>query len=311
MEEKMKRIISYPRMGKEYTELIKQSLENLGLNVQLPPKTTRKTINLGVRNSSEMMCFPYKVTLGNFIEALENGANTLLMYDTQGQCRLRHYYKIQKFTLNNLGYNNFEMYGVNGENLVKTLRKLSGKSRMNVMKEIYYNFPKKLKEHDETKNHWSDEKPNIGIIGEIFSAIDETINYGIEKKIKSYGANPFNTVVLGDFLGETIFKKLNPFRKDEKKRYKKQASKYLNGKLGGHGYENIYHLLELIDKKIDGVIHVEPLTCAPEVTIEPIINHLCRKNNLPLLRIPIDENNSEANLETRIETFCELIKMRK
>jgi len=51
----MKRIISYPWIGKKYSQMLKQSLENLGLKVQLPPKTTRKTINLGVKNSSEMM----------------------------------------------------------------------------------------------------------------------------------------------------------------------------------------------------------------------------------------------------------------
>lgn len=306
------RIITFPWMGKEYNNMMKQSLENLGINVQLPPKTTRSAIELGVKNSSEMMCYPYKVTLGNFIEALDNGANTLIMYDSKGQCRLRHYYKIQEFTLKNLGYNNFEMYGISGTNLVKTLKKFSGKSRIKILFEIYHNFPKKLKAYDKRKTRWSNKKPNIGIIGEIFCACDELMNYGIENKIKSYGANPFSTVTLTDFFGEHIlFKKFIPFIKDPKKKYKKQAEKYLNGKLGGHGYENLYNLLEIIDRGIDGVLHLLPLTCMPETTVEPFINHICRENNVPLLRIPIDENNSEANLETRLETFIELIKMRK
>ena len=306
----MARIISLPRMGKQYTELLKSSLENLGLNIQLPPKTTRKTINLGVKNSAEMQCFPYKVTLGSFIESLDNGADTLFMYDTQGPCRFRHYYKLQELALRNLGYD-FEIYGINGGNLIKTLKKLSGKSSIKIMKEVYFNFPKKLKECDK-RIQWSDEKPNIGIIGELFCSMDETTNYGIENKIKSYGANPFNTVTLSDFFGGDIsLKKFIPFRKDERKKHKIEASKYLNGELGGHGYENIYNLLGLVDKKVDGIIHIEPLTCAPEVMVEPIINHICKDNHIPLLRIPIDENNSEANLETRIETFCESIKMRK
>ncbi len=81
--------------------------------------------------------------------------------------------------------------------------------------------------------------------------------------------------------------------------------------MGGHGYENIYHLLELIEKRIDGILHLLPLTCMPETTVEPFINYICREQNIPLLRIPIDENNSEANLNTRLETFVDLIKMRK
>ncbi len=306
------RIISFPWMGKEYSIMIKQSLENLGLNVQLPPKTTRKTINLGVKNSSEMMCFSYKVTLGNLIEALEEGADTLLMWDSRGQCRLRHYHKIQEFTLRNMGFDNFEMYGLSGMNAYKILKRLSGRSRLEVLSEIYLNLPKRLKEYDYKKTSWSKDKPNIGIIGEIFCSCDETINYGIESKIRSYGANPFNTVTLTNFIGENLFgKKFIPFIKDDKAKYKKEADKYLNGKLGGHGYENICNLLGLVDKKIDGVIHLLPLTCMPEVTVEPFINHICRGHNIPLLRIPIDENNSEANLSTRLETFVDLIKMRK
>lgn len=308
----MERIISFPWMGKDYSEMIKQSLENLGLNIQLPPKTTRRTINLGVKNSSEMTCFPYKVTLGNFIEALEDGANTLLMWNSKGQCRQKHYHKIQEFTLRNLGFDNFEMYGISGMNIFNVLRKLSEKSGLEILLEVYRKFPKRLKECDAEKTQWSKDKLNIGIIGEIFSCCDESINYGIESKIESYGANPLNTVTLTSFIGDNLFgKKFIPFIRDDKIKYKREASKYLNGKLGGHGYENIYHLLELIEKRIDGVLHLLPLTCMPETTVEPFINYICREHNIPLLRIPIDENNSEANLNTRLETFVDLIKMRK
>lgn len=258
-----------------------------------------------------MFCFPYKVTTGNFIEALDNGANTLLMYDSQGSCKLRHYHKLQELALKNRGYN-FEIYGVSGKNIVKVLKKLSGKSTIKVMKEVYLNFPKKLKELEAKKNHWSKEKPNIGLIGEIFCSIDETINYNLEDKIKSYGVNTFNTVSMGAFIGNNLYgKKYIPFIKDEKKEYKKEASKYFNGETGGHAFENVYNLLELVDKKVDGVIHVTPLSCSPEILAESVINHICKENKVPLLRVPIDENFAELNLETRLEVFTELIKMRR
>ena len=89
------RKVTIPWIGREYTKLLARSLTNLGLNVELPPFTTDKTIQIGVRNTAEMVCFPLKPTLGNFVEALDNGADTLLMYDSQGQCRLKHYWKIQ------------------------------------------------------------------------------------------------------------------------------------------------------------------------------------------------------------------------
>ncbi|MHC5154771.1 MAG: hypothetical protein ACYSO3_01305, partial [Planctomycetota bacterium] len=87
IQSKKSRTVAIPWMGKDYIELLAQSLRNLGVKVLLPPPTTDKTIQLGVRNTAEMVCFPLKPTLGNFIEALDNGADTLLMFDSKGQCR--------------------------------------------------------------------------------------------------------------------------------------------------------------------------------------------------------------------------------
>ena len=129
----LKRVITFPRLGEEYTKQIVKSFEILDLNIVLPPKITDKTIKLGVKYSPDMMCFPYKVTLGNFIEALDKGANTLLMYDTCGQCRFRHYFKLQDFVLKDLGYN-FDMLAFNKRNFIPVFKKLSGKSSFAVVR---------------------------------------------------------------------------------------------------------------------------------------------------------------------------------
>jgi len=85
------RVVTYPRMGNKTTDITKNFLENLGLNVLECPKTTDKTIRLGAENCANMACFPLKQTLGNYIEAMDMGANTLLSYDTNGSCRFRQY----------------------------------------------------------------------------------------------------------------------------------------------------------------------------------------------------------------------------
>lgn len=302
------RVVTFPRMGNEYTKIIKNTFENLGLNVKLPPRTTDKTIQIGVRNTAEMFCYPIKPTLGNFAEALENGVNTLIMYDSMGTCRFKQYWKIHEFTLKNMGYE-FEMYNLSTKNIVSQLKKISKQSGLKVRKELF-NLYKNLKEYDQEKLRWSKNKPNIGIIGEVFCCCDERTNYGIEKKLSNLDVKPVNTVTLSGFINDSI-KKGFPFKKDKLKKYKKEAQKYLNGNLGGHGIQNLYNLLNLSNKEIDGIIHLLPLSCSPEVAIEVYVNSICQINKIPLLRIPIDENTAEANLETRLETFCELIKMRK
>lgn len=270
------RIVTFPWIGKEYSQIIKEFLESLSLNVQLPPQTTKKTIELGVKNSAPMFCFPYKITLGNYIESLENGANTLLMYDSQGQCKLRHYYKVHEFTLRNLGFNDFEMCNLSGKNMVGLLSRLSGKSKLKVVREIFHLY-QTIKRHDQKRDVWSLDKPNIGIIGEIFCSIDQVTNYNLERKIKSYGCNPYNTVNLSSFLGESVFGKLNPFKK--KSEYQLQAERYVNGRTGGHALQNLASLFKLIDRRVDSVIHIKPLTCFTEdtaITIDSFISKLIK-----------------------------------
>lgn len=302
------RIVSLPWMGKEYTNQIKKTLESLDIKVLLPPIISNETIKKGVKYSADMMCFPFKVTLGNFIEALDQGANTLLMYDSCGQCRLRHYYKIHELTLRQLGYD-FEIFPVNAKNILSVFKKLSGKSTIatfNAVKDLI----KKIYEIDKQRYVWSKEKLNIGIIGEIYTCCEEKVNYRIEDKLKKFGVNPFNTSNLSDFIKESLKEKFF-CNFIGKRKYKKMAKEYLNGPLGGHGLENIYNLLWLKDKKVDGIIHLLPLSCMPEATIEPIINLICQENKIPFLRLPIDETNSEANVDTRVETFIELIKRKR
>lgn len=300
------RTVTIPWMGKDYIGLLARSLRNLGIRVQLPPSTTDRTIQIGVRHTAEMVCFPLKPTLGNFVEALENGADTLLMYDSQGQCRLRHYWKIQEFALRQMGYR-FEMFHVNYSNVLRVLKKLSGATYTAILRELF-RFYGRIKKLDRRKEVWSKNRPNIGIIGEMFTCCDERINFGIERKIEKLGAKPVNTVTLSSFIRDTFLQKLH--WPSKRSRYSRQADTYLNGPLGGHGRENISHLLELVDNHIGGVIHLLPMSCMPETSIEPFVTAICREHNTPLLRIPIDENTAEANLETRLETFVELIKMR-
>jgi len=127
-----------------------------------------------------------------------------------------------------------------------------------------------------------------------------------KKRLKELGANVFNTVRISDFVKACL-----RLEAGEKRIYKKRAKTYLNGKLGGHGFENIYNTMYLLDRGIDGIIHLLPLSCMPETTVEPILDKICLEHNIPLLRLPIDETRSEMNFETRLETFVDLIKRRK
>jgi len=302
-----KRIVTFPRMGKEYTLIFQKILEDLGFEVVAPFPNSEKTIKFGVKHSSDMMCFPYKVTLGNFKEALERGVNTLVMWDSRGRCRFRHYWRIQEQTLKDLGYK-FEICPLN-LNFFSSLKKINPSLNPFKILKVLAKYWKKIKEIDRKKQVLSKDKINIGLIGEIYTILEESVNSNIAEKLKKLGTNVYYTVTLSDFLKESLEGALK--LKIRKRKWRKEAEKYLNGPLGGHGFENIINLLWLRDYNIDGVVHLLPMSCMPETTVEPIINKICQEAKIPLLRLAIDETNSEANVNTRVETFVELIKRKK
>lgn len=96
--------VTFPHMGNICVAL-KAAFERVGVDFIIPPPTSQHTLDLGVRYSPEMVCLPFKLTLGNMIEALELGADTIAMVGQYGPCRFGYYHKVQELILRKLGYN--------------------------------------------------------------------------------------------------------------------------------------------------------------------------------------------------------------
>lgn len=78
-------------------------LLDLGAEVVVPPPCTRRTLDLGVRLSPEFACLPLKVTLGNFLEAEESGAEAVIMAGGCGPCRFGYYAQVEREVLKAAG----------------------------------------------------------------------------------------------------------------------------------------------------------------------------------------------------------------
>ena len=121
------KIACFPEIG-DYYIVVNLLLERcLNYKTIICPPTTRRTVEIGSRNSPDMICTPFKVTLGNLIEALEAGANVLVM--PGAGCRLGFYDLLQKQILSDLGYE-FEMlplfdYIPSAERLFKNFKEIN------------------------------------------------------------------------------------------------------------------------------------------------------------------------------------------
>ncbi len=95
--------VTFPHMGNAHIA-VKALLEGLKLEVIPPPPITKKTLELGVRYSPEFACMPLKINIGNFIEAIDKGADTIVMAGGWGPCRFGYYAQVQRDILKDLGY---------------------------------------------------------------------------------------------------------------------------------------------------------------------------------------------------------------
>ena len=94
--------VTLPRYG-EYNCAFKYLLEKgLDCTYIMPPPLTKHTLDIGTKYSPEFVCTPFKTTLGSFIEAIENGAETLIM--THGDCRLGYYAELHEQILRDMNY---------------------------------------------------------------------------------------------------------------------------------------------------------------------------------------------------------------
>ena len=100
--------VTFPHMGQVWVPLKTLFAKN-GVEFIMPPRSSKRTMTLGVENSPEWICLPYKILLGNYIEGLELGADTILNVAGPGLCRLGYYAKLHEEALRKLGFE-FKMY---------------------------------------------------------------------------------------------------------------------------------------------------------------------------------------------------------
>ncbi len=99
--------VTFPHAGQAWVPLSTVFAKS-GVECIVPPPTSKRTLSLGVKYSPEWVCLPFKLNLGNFLEAMEMGADTLAYVSGAGLCRLGYYAKVSEQILRDAGYQ-FEM----------------------------------------------------------------------------------------------------------------------------------------------------------------------------------------------------------
>jgi len=352
--------VGMPHMGNLYIPF-KALFQRLKVDFVIPPVSNQRTLSLGARYSPEGLCIPFKMTLGNLIEAAEMGANTLLMPGGDGICRLGYYTKVQEQILHELGYNveiiqlgvsehkfagllgiikrvsnnapwpriiSAFRFGLAKLNSLDTIERLVQKVRpvelvKGTANQLYaqavraidkaedYNLLKKVKKdyvsqlNRVTRN--SQARPLVvGITGELFVLLEPFSSFDVERELGKMGVEVRRSTFLSEWTKFSLF--LNPLGINEKDRIHKAALPYLKRDIGGDGWESVGEKV-LHAGEYDGLVHLAPFTCMPEIIAQNIMPSTREK--IPVLTILCDEQIAKPGILTRLEAFVDLLQRKR
>ena len=359
------RIVSFPHMGNVYIP-VKAMLKTMGANVLIPPANNKETLTVGTRHSAETVCLPYKLNLGNYIQALESGANVLIMFQAPGTCRLGNYASMAEAKLKELGYD-FEMvvFDMYKGKLVEIARKFAqatgnksfrkalygiklGYEKFNALdtieRKLFYVRPREIRqgnaekiynagkalidqaentkaireaakttlaEFDSVQTDKNKDILKVYLTGEFFVLLDSFTNMEIEKELGLLGIEVERQVMLSDWTNNILLPKWIHKKESHRERSVRVSGKYMTRAIGGDCIESIGDTIYAAQKNIDGVVHLGPFNCNPEVVSQCILPHVSKKENIPVISLIMDEQTGKAGVVTRLEAFADLIHRRK
>ena len=149
----------------------------------------------------------------------------------------------------------------------------------------------------------------IGIVGEIYTTIDDYTCFGIQQRLGGMGVEVHRYVTVSNWITEHMIKQTLKLPRDL--RFAKAAKPYLGTMIGGHAQETVGNTILYAQNGYDGVIQLYPLTCMPEIVAESILPAVERDFDIPVLTLIIDEMTGEAGYFTRVEAFIDLLHRRR
>jgi predicted nucleotide-binding protein (sugar kinase/HSP70/actin superfamily) len=356
------RKIAFPHLGNFYIPF-KSLLAELGAEPVAPPFTSQRTIALGAKLSPEFACLPFKVILGNCLEAMEAGAECIMMIGGSGPCRLGYFGEIQREILMENGYpidfivleapqnqpwqfrdtikhyiprrrlqdfvRAWQIFWEKAQaldsfermcNRIRPLEAVSGTctkildrfyteidqaSTIKHIRSVSCEFAAELKEIPQKT---APETPKLILLGEIYTVLEPRINFQIEQALGSMGVEVKRTAYITDWIRENFILKF--VKPGFYRRRQLIAKPYLKNKVGGYGLESVAHTVESGINHYDGIIHLAPFTCMPEIVAKQIIPTIANELSIPVLAIIIDEHSAAAGIQTRLEAFVDLIRFR-
>ncbi|MHA1111922.1 MAG: hypothetical protein ACTSRE_12515 [Promethearchaeota archaeon] len=149
----------------------------------------------------------------------------------------------------------------------------------------------------------------VAICGEIYAVIEPALNLDVHRKLNNLGVIVETTVSLTRFTD--IPRKLNPFYQMHWQKARELGRPYVANRIGGETMENLGDIIYYKKHGWDGMVHIYPFTCMPEIITRAIAPQISKEYDMPFLSLVVDEHTGEAGFQTRLEAFIDLLRRKK
>lgn len=132
----------------------------------------------------------------------------------------------------------------------------------------------------------------IALMGYVNNIYDSTVSMNAVKKLREMGVN----VVTFDMLNDGVLKS---GRRGVRQPFWVFARKIYNASVYFEDHD-----------MIDGMIHLTAFGCGPDSVIGKMMETDCEDKGIPFMTLRVDEHTGESHVQTRLEAFIDMLKLR-
>lgn len=236
---------------------------------------------------------------------LMNGTNIFKMLGIAAYC----YYLIKKMDKLEKRLKIMRAYELNQGDFSKAwLRIVEMFEKTDTIRDVKRTYKKAIEMFESISMRKVDEKERIrvGIVGEIYVIMEPAVNKNVEEILNSLGVEVENVQYISDWVEHNLVPHWLPFPKSH--RVFKKSGKVSPINCGGHDKENMGWVMDFARRGFDGVVHLMPFACLPELVNLGKFPEISKRLSMPIMSLSLDEQMGEAHVKTRLEAFTDLIK---
>jgi predicted nucleotide-binding protein (sugar kinase/HSP70/actin superfamily) len=144
----------------------------------------------------------------------------------------------------------------------------------------------------------------VGLVGDVYTILTPFLNHNLEVELGRMGV-----VVQRWFRysGRISLPLPIVLRRDRVAQARRAGSRYLERDVGGFARSAVGEAALMAEGEVDGLIHVTPFNCTPEVVAQSALVALQRERGIPVLNLSFDEQTGRAGVMTRLEAFFDML----